>query len=494
MAVPATSRAGAHTMNSNRIHVAAAAILSLLAPAHLLATCGGGGGGGSGGFNSGGGMNQQVYQVPWKFLHANQAAPQQGLVLYWFPASANEVQNSSMRTSRELSLYAGGCIAMYVADGTAPIVKSLGPGAAPPLAVLADASGNILGRVAGRKGRLDAGAVEDMVGDELDRQDKVLAAHLAEGKAKAKAGDKASAAQIFQSVVGERCLFPKRAKDATKELKKLGVPTADAETETPDPAAPVFRGPVAVQVASVMARGLKAELAGNYDEAVRLYAQAHRLDPADATPARYLGEVYRHCTGEWDKARVVFTALLAAPADPMSRAVALHGLGKMTIHEGHFVQGLRLIEESTREFPLALAYRNLAVFWNSECDPVKAAAYVKQALELDPKDPYNIVFAAVFMAQNDRRDEALRIARENEALLPASYNLAAIYAQAGDPNRALAYLKRHFYGYERFQAVRGEEMMEARVDEMFASIREDPRFLQLTAMADGRLPMKMTAH
>jgi hypothetical protein len=77
---------------------------------------------------------------------------------------------------------------------------------------------------------------------------------------------------------------------------------------------------------------------------------------------------------------------------------------------------------------------------------------------------------------------------------PAESPLAAIYAQAGDAGRALAYLRRHFYTYERFQAVRGEEMMEARVDEMFASLREDPRFLQLTAMADGRLPMKMTAH
>jgi tetratricopeptide (TPR) repeat protein len=444
--------------------------------------------------SGGGAMNQQVYQVPWKFFHANQAAPVEGLVLYWFPASANEVQNSNMRTSRELSLYAGGCIAMYVADGTAPIVKKLGPNAAAPLAVLVDADGNILGRVVGHKGRLEADDVEDMVGDELHRQDNLLAAHLAEGKAKAKAGDTAAATQIFQTVVGKRCLFPKRAKDAAKELKKLGVTTMDDAIEKPDAAQPVFAGPVAARVVSVMQAGLRAELDGSYGEAVRLYSEAQGLDPADPTPARYLGEVYRHCTGEWGKARAVFTALLAMPADPLSRAVALHGLGKMTIHEGHFVQGLGLMEDSTREFPLALAYRNLAVFWNSECDPVKAAAYVREALKLDPEDPYNVVFAAVFMAQSGRKDEALRIARENEALIPASYNLAAIYAQAGDPDRALAYLRRHFYTYERYQAVRSEEMMEARVDEMFASIREDPRFLQLTAMADGRLPMKMTAH
>jgi hypothetical protein len=57
-------------------------------------------------------------------------------------------------------------------------------------------------------------------------------------------------------------------------------------------------------------------------------------------------------------------------------------------------------------------------------------------------------------------------------------------------------LKRHFQEYERFDAVRGEEMMEARVDAVFASLRDDPEFLALTAKADGRMqmPMGRTAH
>jgi tetratricopeptide (TPR) repeat protein len=191
---------------------------------------------------------------------------------------------------------------------------------------------------------------------------------------------------------------------------------------------------------------------------------------------------------------VVFEEILAHPADPLSRSVALHGLGKMTIHEGAFLKGLGLLEESVAAFPLPLAYRNLAVYWNSEGDAAKTAAYVKRALDLDPEDPYNRVFAAVFLASSGHADEALKIAQDNVALLPASYNLAAIYAQAGDRDRALELLKRHFYEYERYQAVRGEEMMEARVDAVFASIRTDPEFLKLTAMADGKLAMPMTAH
>jgi tetratricopeptide (TPR) repeat protein len=177
------------------------------------------------------------------------------------------------------------------------------------------------------------------------------------------------------------------------------------------------------------------------------------------------------------------------PSDPLSRAVAQHGLGKMTIHEGEFKKGLALMEASVESYPLALAYRNLAVYWNSEGDLVKTEQYVQKALALDPREPYNLVFAAAFMASTGRGAEALRIARENEALLPASYNLAAIYAQAGQRAKALALLKRHFFEYERYRAVRSKEMMEARVDAVFASLREDPAFVALTNGADGKLPM-----
>ena len=76
-------------------------------------------------------------------------------------------------------------------------------------------------------------------------------------------------------------------------------------------------------------------------------------------------------------------------------------------------------------------------------------------------------------------------------LLPASYNLAAIYAQNGQREKALAFLKRHFYQYERYQSVRAKEMMEARVDAVFDSLRADPAFIALTRAADGRLPMPM---
>jgi tetratricopeptide (TPR) repeat protein len=173
------------------------------------------------------------------------------------------------------------------------------------------------------------------------------------------------------------------------------------------------------------------------------------------------------------------------PADPLSRAVALHGLGKMTIHGGEFQKGLDMFAESLRNYPLALTYRNLAVYWSSEGQADKAYGYVQQALAIAPEDEYTQIFAATFLVKLGRPEEAARIAREHEALLAASYNLAAIWAQLGERDKALALLKRHFYAYEQFEDVRRKEMQEARVDIVFASLKNDPAFVALTALADG---------
>ena len=172
------------------------------------------------------------------------------------------------------------------------------------------------------------------------------------------------------------------------------------------------------------------------------------------------------------------------PADPISRAVALHGLGKMTIHAGDFARGLALIEQSVATYPLPLAYRNLAVYWNSEGQVEKAQRLAEKALALDPDDPYTQIFVAAFIAEDGRREEALRIAHAHEDLLAASYNLAAIHSLLGHRQEALALLRRHFYDYERFDAVRAKEMKEAREDIVFTALKDDPEFIAMTAKAE----------
>jgi hypothetical protein len=63
----------------------------------------------------------------------------------------------------------------------------------------------------------------------------------------------------------------------------------------------------------------------------------------------------------------------------------VHGLGKMTLHEGEFRKGLSLMEASIQEFPLPLTYRNLAS---------------------------TLIFGATFMAVNGEPEESLIIDRD----------------------------------------------------------------------------------
>jgi tetratricopeptide (TPR) repeat protein len=475
-------------MTTQLTRALASLLIVLFSLSPVWATCGGGGGGGTGGVGGGRGTGPEptVYKVPWQLWEAR-SAPQKGLVLYWFPASNDEAKKSPMHTSRILTLYSAQCVTMRMADaGQAELQKFVGDSAL-PVAVLASVDGTPIKKVESTAGKLKVDQVEKSVEAEMKMREAALDESLKGGKEKAKAGDKEGAIAMLTPVAEEKCLFPKKAKDASKELKKLGVEEVGSIPE----ATPVYDRVQSARIEAVMRQGLRAEIAERYVTAEKLFRQASQMDPADPTPLRYLGEVYRHHIGDWDLARTVFNKILNMPADPVARAVALHGLGKMTIHDGEFKKGLALMEQSVEEFPLALGYRNLAVYWNSEGDLEKGNLYTQKALDLDPKDPYNLVFAAVFMAASGRGEEALKIARENRNLLPASYNLAAIYAQTGHRRQALALLQRHFFRYERYQAVRAKEMMEARVDAVFDSLRQDSAFLALTSGADGKMQMPM---
>jgi len=462
-------------------------LLALFFAQSSFATCGGGGGGGGGGMSGGGGGgNAPVYIVPWKIRKPTDV-PATGLVLYWFPTSQNEINNSSLRQSRILSLYASQCVSMELADSRIPHADTIMGDSKLPVAALTRPDGTVVGKVENTNGKLKVADVEKLVETEMKQRESSLDATMKEAAGKASGGDKDGAVAMYKSVLDQKCLFPKKAKEAQKQLKALGVTDVGSNI----PPTPVFDRVQSAAIERVMRRGLIAENGAQYVLANKLYMQAHRMDPADPTPLRYLGENYRHNIGDWNKARETFQQILDMPADPLSRSVALHGLGKMTIHDGEFKKGLALMEQAIAEFPLALAYRNLAVYWNSEGDPAKGNEYTEKALALDPKDPYNLVFAAVFMAANGKKEEALKIARENINLLPASYNLAAIFAQNGHKDRALALLRRHFFKYERYQSVREKEMMEARVDAVFDSIRFDQQFIALTRGADGKLPVPM---
>jgi tetratricopeptide (TPR) repeat protein len=461
-------------------------LITTLSLAPLSATCGGGGGGGMGGVQSTGGRPSPTYQVPWTVLRGGQKpAPTSSLVLYWFPSSPTEARGSDLQSSRTLSLLTARCVAMaIVPTDNSDLYGQYAAGQHPPIAVLAASDGKEIARLAGDGSSLTARQVEKLLDSEIKRREGAAGQQLDTAKQKAKAGDVEGAASLYQTVWSERCLLPDSGRKAAKGLRDIGRPVPEKAAAGLPAAEPRINDSFNARMTRLLARGLAAEEGESYARAAASYARAHSLDPADPVPLRYLGELERHHTGNWTAARRLFGQILAMPADSISRAVALHGMGKMTIHDGDNAGGVALLEQSIATYPIALAYRNLAVFWNTEGEVAKAQGFAEQALALDPEDIYTQIFVAAFRAEDGHREEALQIAHAHEDLLAASYNLAAIHALLGHRDQALALLARHFNRYEKYDAVRAKEMKEARDDIVFDALKEDPAFVSLTAKAE----------
>jgi tetratricopeptide (TPR) repeat protein len=477
-------------------HLALAPLVLELSLAPLLATCGGGGGGGMGGVNPGGAPEAEVYRVPWKVLSAGAPAEPSasGLALYWFPVTRDEARESQLLDSRYLTLAFAPCGGTFLVPSDGATLRArYGAVDGKAIALLATADGTEIGRVEADKGQLKLSPVEKLVRTEIDRRRKSVESKLDEAEARQKAGENDAAKTLYREIYADRCLLPGSGRKASKALKRLGI---DVEIEEANERLGALRGEFdldrrpdlseakGVEMAALLAAGLEAEFALRLDDARRAYERAHEADPVDPVALRFLAEYHRHHSGDWKLARQLFAELLARPADDVSRAVALHGLGKMTIHAGDFAGGVAMIERSVATFPLPLAYRNLAVYWNSEGRFDRAFEYVGKALELAPDDLYNRIFAATYLVGQGKPEEAERAALEHASVLEASYNLAAIWAQLGRKEKALEYLARHFYEYERFDPVRAREMREARDDIAFASLHKDADFIELTKLAD----------
>jgi hypothetical protein len=106
-------------------------------------------------------------------------------------------------------------------DDTAMISK-LGVGGELPVAVLAGSDGREVAKVGSERGELRLSAVEKMVRDALRDRETALEAQLDDAKRKTLAGDHDAAVTLYKVIWQQRCLFPRRAREAQRELKRLG--------------------------------------------------------------------------------------------------------------------------------------------------------------------------------------------------------------------------------------------------------------------------------
>lgn len=162
--------------------------------------------------------------VPWRFLEKGSVFVNAPLVLYWLPASPQETETSPLLTSKELVQATDRCISFAVVlPADTAMIEKFGQTGKLPVVLLADAKGNVLGRVEGSRGRLTAPPVEKMVRDELNKRGDTMYARITEAKKRAANGDKEGAIDLYRKLWDERCLFPLAGREAQQALKGLGV-------------------------------------------------------------------------------------------------------------------------------------------------------------------------------------------------------------------------------------------------------------------------------
>ena len=165
---------------------------------------------------------RHVSLVPWKVLEAGDDV-RASLVLYWVPASREELRHSDLLTSEELTLYSSQCVAMRVVRfDDWPMLDKLDIEGQLPVAVLADATGGrVIARVDSKEGALVVDDVEAMVRDEIDRRTSEADELLDHAREKADAGETDDAIALYRLVWERRCVCPRQARDAQRALKRL---------------------------------------------------------------------------------------------------------------------------------------------------------------------------------------------------------------------------------------------------------------------------------
>jgi predicted transcriptional regulator len=203
--------------------ITAVITISLFVVSSIWSTCVGGGGGAL----EFGGQNQDPYQVPWIPRQPTDPPITKGLIVYWFPATVEEVKTSSLRASRMLTIYAAQCVSMVIVDYENSPEKALLGDLKAPIVLLATPEGTVINKVENKNGKFQVELLEKVVDAEVKSRDKAMDTALKDAKEKANAGDKAAAVKLYRSVLEQQCLFPKKAKEASKELKKMGEPVAE---------------------------------------------------------------------------------------------------------------------------------------------------------------------------------------------------------------------------------------------------------------------------
>lgn len=198
-------------------------------------------------------------------------------------------------------------------------------------------------------------------------------------------------------------------------------------------------------------RGVELLKQGNLPEAVAHFRAALDMAPGYTAAQGNLAYAYEQ-SGRLDEAVAAYQKLLEL--DPKN-AIALNNLAALYSRSGRHDDAIRELE--------ALV----------QADPGNETA--RRNLEATKRNK------GILNERDERSSRALKAAEARPNDPRAAYEVARVYAQQDDSDRALAWLGKAFdLGYEQLDFLK--------VDPAFTGLRKDPRFDQLLEKRPANLP------
>ena len=212
---------------------------------------------------------------------------------------------------------------------------------------------------------------------------------------------------------------------------------------------------------------LTAEL--RFEEAEREFQRALKLNRGSADVhmqySQLLLDLARYEESQREMRRAV-------ELDPLSMTKRL-GLANLLMfireYDASIDESLRILELESEN---SLAYYNLAAAYTLNGQHEEGLAAIRRSIELDPENPFGPPLLAWLSARAGQRDEALELLEQVEEQGPLLKEIAIVYGELGDLDRAFEYLDRAY-------AEDPGSLIYFRADPTADSLKDDPRFAEL---------------
>jgi serine/threonine-protein kinase len=201
-----------------------------------------------------------------------------------------------------------------------------------------------------------------------------------------------------------------------------------------------------------------------------------RGEAANEPVVYFVKAMLHRLDGEYGRALSSYDRLVRL--DPAAHVVASYSRALVHMYMGQFDEVFRQLDNAGEpDNPLVRTFRALALYYTGQTDA--AAELMTDVVEKHPNMHGIRPFMAMFLSAQGKHEEALaqltpEVRRNGEVDADISYSIGAVYALEGLRNDALEWL-------ERSVALGNDNRPCFENDPNWATLRDDPRFIELTS-------------